>query len=426
MKLLERLDRWMFREPEQRSIDKMALWGRGDAEEWGIHAGVTVNQSTALALTAVYGCVRILSGAVAGLPADVFRRRDGDRELVERQPPWLSVPNPEGTWFEFQEEIMNSLCMDGNAFVVITTRDALGFPTELWTLNPRTVQVKRPDGGGPTYFVWEGDKRLSRFGPTNPGGDVLHIKGMANAALRGISPISAAAQAIGVGLAAEKFGAKFYGRGQTMSGVIELPAQEGGARQSQEYIDLLSQTWQKEHAGTDKAQKPAVLTGGATWKQLSVTPEEAQFLETRRFQVEEICRLYGVPPFMLGEAVPSAWGTGVEQMSIGFVRYALMPYIVRIEQAMSQLVPRGQFLKLNVRGLLRADARAEAEALAKGVQNGWISQEEVRTLLDLPAKPGLGAHWMPSNFNTIENLKKPRQPVPAALVNTEGGQDDAA
>ena len=417
----------MFREPAARSIDKMALWGRGDAEEWGIHAGVTVNQSTALALTAVYGCVRILSGAVAGLPADVFRKRDGDRELVERTPPWLDVPNPEGTWFEFQEEIMNSLCMDGNAFVIITARDALGFPIELWTLNPRTVQVKRPDGGGPTFFVWEGDKRLSRFGPTNPGGDVLHIKGMANAALRGISPISAAAQAIGLGLAGEKFGGKFFSRGQTMSGVIELPAQEGGARQSQEYIDLLSQTWQKEHAGTDKAQKPAVLTGGATWKQLSVTPEEAQFLETRRFQVEEICRLYGVPPFMLGEAVPSAWGTGVEQMSIGFVRYALMPYIVRIEQAMSQLTPRGQFLKLNVRGLLRADARAEAEAFAKGIQNGWINQEEVRSLLDLPPKSGLGEHWMPKNFGTIENLKKPPQPVPAALIaNTEDGQDDAA
>lgn len=416
----------MFREPEARSIDKMAMWGRGDAEEWGIHAGVPVNQSTALALTAVYGCVRILSGAVAGLPADVFRKRDADRELVERPPTWLAAPNPEGTWFEFMEEIMNSLCMDGNAFVVITTRDALGFPTELWTLNPRTVQVKRPDGGGPTFFVWEGDKRLSRFGPTNPGGDVLHIKGMANAALRGISPISAAAQAIGLGLAGEKFGSKFFGRGQTMSGVIELPAQDSVPR-SKEYIELLSETWQKEHAGTDKAQKPAVLSGGATWKQLSVTPEEAQFLETRRFQVEEICRLYGVPPFMLGEAVPSAWGTGVEQMSIGFVRYALMPYIIRIEQAMSQLTPRGQFLKLNVRGLLRADSKSEAEALAKGIQNGWINQEEVRSLLDLPPKPGLGAHWMPANFSTIENLKKPPQPVPAALVpDTGDGQDDAA
>jgi phage portal protein BeeE len=161
---------------EERSIDKMALWAQGEAEEWGIHAGVSVNQSTALAVTAVYACVRILSGAIAGLPADAFRKRNGDRELVPRQPGWLSIPNPENTWFELAEEVMTSLLLDGNAFVIITARDMLGFPSEIWTLNPRTVDVKRPDGGGATFFVWEGDKRLSRFGPTNPGGDVLHIR----------------------------------------------------------------------------------------------------------------------------------------------------------------------------------------------------------------------------------------------------------
>jgi HK97 family phage portal protein len=388
---------------EERSIDKMALWARGEAEEWGIHAGVSVNQSTAMAVTAVYACVRILSGAIAGLPADAFRARNGDRELVPRQPGWLSVPNPENTWFEFAEEVMTSLLLDGNAFVIITVRDMLGFPSEIWTLNPRTVDVKRPDGGGPTFFVWEGDKRLSRFGPSNPGGDVLHIKGLSNSGLRGISPISAAAQAIGVALAGEKFGAKFFGRGQTMSGAIELPATS--APQSQEHINLIRENWEAKHAGTDKAHRPAILTGGATWKPLSVTPEEAQFLETRKFQVEEIARLFGVPPFMLGDVEKtSSWGTGVEQMSIGFVRYALMPYILRIEQSLDQLLPRGQFVKLNVRGLLRADSKSEAEALARGIQNGWINQAEVRALLDLPAKPGLEKHWMPSNFQPFTGL----------------------
>jgi HK97 family phage portal protein len=428
VKLLERLDAWMFREPEKRSIDKMALWARGDVEEWGIHAGVSVNQSTALALTAVYGCVRILSGAIAGLPADAFRRVDGDRQPVPRPPGWLTTPNPESTWFELAEEIMISLLLDGNAFIIITGRDVLGFPTELWTLNPRTVDVKRPEGGGATFFVWEGDKRLSRFGPTNPGGDVLHIRGLSNSGLRGISPISAAAQAIGLALAGEKYGAKFFGRGQTLSGVIEIPP--SSAAMTQEYIDLIRENWEAKHGGTDKAHRPAILTGGAEWKPLSVTPEEAQFLETRKFQVEEIARLFGVPPFMLGDVEKtSSWGTGVEQMSIGFVRYSLMPYIIRIEQALDQLLPRGQFVKLNLRGLLRADSKSEAETLAKGIQNGWINQAEVRSLLDLPPKTGLDKHWMPKNFDTIDNLKKPPAPVPPALVDadTQDGTDgDAA
>jgi HK97 family phage portal protein len=412
VKLLDRLDAWMFREPEKRNIDKMALWGRGEVEEWGIHAGVTVNQSTALTLTAVYACVRILSGAVAGLPADAFRKTDGDRQLVPRPPGWLTGPNPESTWFEFAERIMTSLLLDGNAFIVITVRDSLGFPAELWNLNPRVVDVKRPEGGGATFFVWEGDKRLSRFGPTNPGGDVLHIKGMNDGGLRGISPISAAAQAIGLALSGEKYGAKFFGRGQTLSGVIQIPAQQGGARETAEHIELISEHWESKHSGTDKAHRPAVLTGGATWQPLSVTPEEAQFLETRQFQNEEIARLFGVPPFMISDVEKTtSWGTGVEQMSIGFVRYALMPYIIRIEQALDQLLPRGQFVKLNLRGLLRADSKSESESFAKLIQNGVIDQAEVRSLLDLPPKPGLGRHWMPLNFQSITGT--PTVTVPA-------------
>jgi HK97 family phage portal protein len=214
-----------------------------------------------------------------------------------------------------------------------------------------------------------------------------------------------------VALAGEKFGAKFFGRGQTMSGAIELPATS--APQSQEHINLIRENWEAKHAGTDKAHRPAILTGGATWKPLSVTPEEAQFLETRKFQVEEIARLFGVPPFMLGDVEKtSSWGTGVEQMSIGFVRYALMPYIIRIEQALDQLLPRGQFIKLNVRGLLRADSVSEAEALAKGIQNGWINQAEVRSLLDLPVKPKLDRYWMPSNFKPITGEGSEITPLP--------------
>lgn len=382
---------------EQHNIDKMRLWGQGQDIGDPVHAGVLVSQDSALKLSVVWRCIRIYAETIGALPADVVRKRDEVREPVERPPRWVEFPNPEMAWFEFAERCVESLAMDGNAFVLITARDALGFPAELWVLHPREIEVKRRDSGT-MYYLWRGDTELSRYGPTVPMGDVLHVRLPTGGGMRGLSPIEAARQAIGLGLVTEKFGAKFFGSGQQMSGVIQLPADQPA--RSAEHIELMRQTWESAHAGSDRAHRPAILTGGATWQGITISPEDAQFLQTRAFQVEDIAsRIYGIPPHMVGlTEKQTSWGTGIEQQAIGFVRFTLLPWLVRFESAFSQLLPRGQFLRLNQRGLLRADSKTEADVLNSQLQNGVINFNTYRALMDLPPRPGGDRYMVPLNM----------------------------
>lgn len=401
----------------------MKLWGTGQDIGEPVHAGLMVSQESALRLSVVWACIRLIASTLAALPADIVRKRGEIRETVERTPRWIETPNPESNWFEFAERCHESMEMDGNAFILITARDVQGFPLEIWTLNPRQVQVRRRPSGA-IYFVWQGTTELSRYGPDDPLGDVLHIKGLTAGGIRGMSTIEAARQGIGLGLVEEKFGAKFFGRGQTMSGVIQLP-ESTGAR-SREHIELMREAWEAAHAGSDNAHRPAVLTGGATWQGITITPEEAQFLESRKFQVEDIAsRFFGVPAHMVGlEEKNTSWGTGIEAQSIGFVRFSLLHRMVRFETAISSLLPRGQFFKLNQRGLLRADSQTEAEALTKALTNGVINFDTWRALLDLAPRPGGDRYMIPLNQQLLEANGKPpeKQPVPAALQSPNGQQ----
>jgi HK97 family phage portal protein len=402
-----------FHRSESRAIDKMALWGQGGDFDDGVHAGVSVTQASALQLVAVYACVRLLADTIAALPADLFRKRAGVREPIEPGPRWLRQPNPETTWFEFIHRVENCLELDGNAFILITSRDALGDATEMWTLHPRQVEVRRQ--AGRVVFVWNGDQVLSRFGPDNPQGDVLHIKAFADGGLRGLSPIGVAKQAIGLGLVTEKFGSTFFGQGQQLSGVIQIPE---GSKPSSDDIDRLREDWKKHHSGSSRAHLPGILTAGATWQRIAVNAEEAQFLETRKFQVAEIARLYGVPPHMIGDVEKStSWGTGIEQQSIGFVQYSLMARLVRLESAFDQLTPRGQFIKWNVNGLLRGDMAARAAFYASGIQNTWLAPADARGLEDLTPIDGLEEPLVPANMRPLSQAKEAPVPVNGGDVN---------
>lgn len=400
---------WIDKVRERRSINKMDLWGKDIPYGDEVDSGVEVSESTALQLIAVNRCIRLLSETVAALPDDAFRMKGEEREPVPRRPSWLDFPNPETTWFEFAERIMSSLNTDGNAFVLISARDATGYPSELWTLNPGEVVVRRERNE--TRYIWSGTDVLTRYGPTTPAGDVLHIKGFNVGGLRGLSPIAYARQGIGLGIVTEKFGSKFFGKGTHLSGVISLPPAD--KVKTNEFIAQMKSFWQDSHGGPKMSHLPGVMTGGATWTPISIPPEDAQFLETRKFQVEEIARMYGVPPHMIGHTEPStSWGSGIEQMSIGFVRFSLLPWIVRLEASLSQLLPRGQFVKLNVSGLLRGDAAAQAAAFASAIQNGYMSRSEVRRLLELPHEGELDPFLLPLNLGTVG---APPAPVPAGL-----------
>lgn len=410
---------------ERHSIDKMALWGRGEEIGEPVHAGVSVGQQEALRVTTVWRCIRLISETLAGLPAEVIRKQGDVRLQVERLPRWLEMPNPETTWFQFAERVFESQCMDGNAFILVTARDAMGFPSELFTLYPRSIDVRKRDNGD-TYYVWEGDTELSRLTPVNPFGDVLHIPLAGAGGARGMSPIQQARQGIGLALVTEKFGARFFGKGTTMSGVIELPAPaEGGVTKSKEYIDLMRATWEETHAGADKAHRPGVLTGGARWRNMTISPEDAQFLQTREFQVEEICRLYGVPPVWVGSTdKQTSWGTGVAEQSIGLYRYTLRGYMTRFESAMSWLLPRGQFLRLNPKALLEGDAKAETDVLQTALQNGVINFDTWRAKLDLPPRPGGSRYMVPSNMKVLEPNGVPAAAPPMLAGPPEPDQEE--
>ncbi len=409
-----------FRWPwERHNIDKMALWASGQDIGEPVDAGVFVSQESALQISAVYRCVQLISGTIAGLPIDIIRKRGAVREEVDRTPAWVDMPNPESTVFEFVERVAESLLMDGNAFILITARDALGFPSELWTLNPRSIVIKRENGA--ITFVWNGDTRLSRYGPQNPTGDVLHIRLNSAGGLRGLSPLDLARQAIGTSRAAEKFGGRFFGRGQTLSGVITIPQEAGN--KTQEYIDLIRANWEAKHAGTDNSHRPGILSGGATWQSISVTPENAQFMELRKFQVEDIGRFYGVPAHMLGlEEKNTSWGTGIEAQSTGFVRFVLQPHIDRLEDSFSLLIPRGQFVKFNVAALLRADVKTETEVLNSQLERGVIDWEEYRALLDRPPRTGDTRRLLLPGMQVLPpNAAPPPAPPPTQPPAADGG-----
>lgn len=415
---------------ESHAIDKRDLWGRGQTyDDWGIHAGVSVTQDGAQALTVVYRCVSIIAEGLGAMPWGSFRDEEGAAIEVPRPARWLETPNSETTPYEFKERIAESLALDGNAFVLITARDALGYPTEVFTLHPRDVTVETD--GATTSYLWGYETtpiRLSRFTPLNPMGDLLHIKLRSGGQARGASPLEQARQAIGLGLVAEKTGARFFGKGAQMQGVIQMPAAQTPAL-AREYTELMRDSWKERHGGSDKAyDSPGILTGGATWAAISVTPEQAQFLETRRFQVEEIARLYGIPPHMVGSVErTTSWGSGIEEQSLGFLRFTLLPWIVRIEQAMSQLLPRGQYVKLNQRGLLRGDSTTEADVAAKLLMNGVVNFDDVRAWYELPKRPGGARYMIPSSQQLLDPSGViEKAPVPAAFGGpaADEGQDE--
>lgn len=401
---------------ERHAIDKVALWNTGADVGDPVHAGIVVSQEGALKLSVVWRCIDLIAGTLAGLPAEVVRKRGEIREPVERAPRWTEVPNPEqSTWFEFCERVFESLLMDGNAFILISARDAMGFASELWTLNPRQVDIRRGLDGR-LFFVWAGDTKLSRFGPDAPLGDVLHIRLKTAGGVRGLSPLEFARQAIGLGLVTEKSGAKLFGRGQQMPGVIQLPANDRA--KTREYIDLIHETWEADHSGSDKAHRPGILTGGATWQTISVTPEQAQFLDTRRFQVEDIAsRFFGIPPHLVGlTEKQTSWGTGVEQQGIGLYRFTLKGHMSRFEQAMSLLLPRGQFFRMNPRALLEADSETEAKVLEIEMRNSVINANDWRAILDKPPRPGGNRYILPPGFQVL-TVDGSAEPLPTQSPN---------
>lgn len=379
-----------FGQARDKPVDKVAdagysfLFGRTTS-------GKPVNERTAMQTTAVYACVRILAEAIASLPLHVYEYQDdGGKKLVHDHPLYYLLhdePNPEMTSFVFRETLMSHLLIWGNAYAQII-RDGAGRVLGLYPLLPDKMEVQRDDRGN-IYYVY------SRNSDENPmfkeygniklkAEDVLHIPGLGFDGLIGYSPIAMAKNAVGMTLACEEYGASFFANGANPGGVLEHP----GVLKDPSKV---RESWNSVYRGVNNAHKIAVLEEGMKYQQIGIPPEEAQFLETRKFQINEIARLYRIPPHMVGDLDKSSF-SNIEQQSLEFVKYTLDPWVIRWEQSLqrSLLLPgeKGKyFIKLNVDGLLRGDYQSRMNGYAVGRQNGWFSANDIREMENMNPIP---------------------------------------
>ena len=324
----------------------------------GSTAGKNVNERSAMQMTAVYSCVRILAEAVAGLPLHLYRyKEDGGKEKALDHPLYHLLhdePNPEMSSFVFRETLMTHLLLWGNAYAQII-RNGKGEVIALYPLMPNRMVVDR-DTKGRLYYQYttstEDAPTMKGVTVNLPPSDVLHIPGLGFDGLVGYSPIAMAKNAIGMAIACEEYGAKFFANGAAPGGVLEHP---GTIKDPQR----VRESWQSTFGGSANSNKIAVLEEGMKYTPIGISPEQAQFLETRKFQVNEIARIFRVPPHMVGDLEKSSF-SNIEQQSLEFVKYTLDPWVIRWEQTIhrSLLLPDEKsqyFVKFNLEGLLRGD-----------------------------------------------------------------------
>lgn len=342
-------------------------------------------------MTAVYSCVRILSEAVAGLPLGLYRYNDsGGKEKAPQHPLYKLLhdePNPEMTSFAFRETLMGHLLLWGNAYAQIV-RNARGEVLALYPLMPNKITVDR-DGSGRLYYLYQrtaDDARTLGSGQQvylRPE-DVLHIPGLGFDGLVGYSPIAMAKNAVGLAIATEEYGAKFFANGAAPGGVLEHPGVVKDPARVRE-------SWNSVYQGSGNAHRVAVLEEGMKYTPIGISPEQAQFLETRKFQINEIARIFRVPPHMVGDLEKSSF-SNIEQQSLEFVKYTLDPWVVRWEQSMRRVLlsdseKADYFIKFNVDGLLRGDYASRMSGYATARQNGWMSANDIRMLENLDRIP---------------------------------------
>jgi HK97 family phage portal protein len=352
------------------------------------YTGQPVTAQTSMRVSAVYACVRLLSGSIASLPLPVYERTPAGRKLLEDHPLWWILneePTPRFTSAAAWQYATKSVLLRGDAFMQIK-RNAAGVVNGLIPLDPDFVVVERNDDRL-VYYVQDGEKR---YGLNQD--DVLHLPGFGFNGLRSMSVIQwAAKQSIGIAMAAEEHSARFFSNGAQPSFILKTDG-----KMSPEQADRLKQQFAEKVAGTANAWKPFVLTEGVDLKEVSISAADAQLMEARKFQVIDIARAFGVPPFMIGEMEKtSSWGSGVEHMGMGFVKYTLKPYLVLWEQELNRKLFRTAkyFVKFDVADLLRGDSAALAayyrEAIGGSQGPGWMTANEVRHELDqLPVEDG--------------------------------------
>jgi HK97 family phage portal protein len=400
---------------KSRASPQNTFWQNAYAFFFGpTPSGKTVNERTAMATSAVYACVRVLSETIASLPLHVYRRTgQGKEKAIEHNLYYLlhDEPNPEMTSFVFRETLMGHLLLWGNAYAQII-RDGRGRVIGLYPLLPDRMEVGRTKEGDLYYrYLKEGREYLLRRE------EVLHVPGLSFDGLVGCSPIAMAKNAIGMALATEEYGSRLFANDARPSVVLEHP----GLLKDPEKI---RDSWNKIYRGSENAHKVAVLEEGMSVKTLSMPPEQAQFLETRKFQIEEICRIFRVPPHLVAN-LERATFSNIEHQSISFVVHTIRPWLVRLEQAFNKSLFTGRekgelFTSFVVDGLLRGDYESRMKGYAIGIQNGFMSPNDIRSLENMnpiPEEEGGNTYMVNGNMLKLKD-------VGAYVKEKAGGEED--
>lgn len=359
-------------------------------------SGYPVNAQTAMRVSAVYACIARIAGAIASLPVPLYERTDDGRKKVDNAPLWWMLneqPHPIWSAAAMWEWVIGCNCLRGDAFIQIQ-RNAGGQPNGLLPLHPDTVTTESA-GDHLVYYIQPRDGRKP-YGLHQD--DVLHIPNLGFDGLRSPSVIRhAAMQSIGIALAADDYSGKLYA-----NGAMPKHAFFWEGKVDSDQIDLLQRTYAERYTGSSQVGKPMVLSKGVEMKELSMTAVDAELLESRKFQVIDIARAFGVPPHMIGATEAStSWGTGIEQQTIGFVKYTIQPYLNRIEQELNRKLFRTAryFVEFQLDGLMRGDYKSRNEgyriAAGRAGEPGWMTINEIRRLENLPPIAGGDELWKP-------------------------------
>lgn len=360
-------------------------------------AGKSVTARTAIQVSTVYACVRVIAETVASLPLHVYESADTGNIKALEHPMYRLLhdePNAEMTSFVMREVMLSHLLLWGNSYSQII-RSGRNRIIGLYPLLPDRMEVDRNSAGTLTYTYTTTEGRTVRLAPE----DVLHIPGLGFDGVMGYSPIALEKNAIGLGIAAEEYGSKFFGNGATPSGVLTHPNTVKNPK-------ALRESWNNAYGGSVNAGKVAILEEGMKFERISLPNNEAQFLETRKFQVSEICRIYRVPPHLVGD-LEHATFSNIEHQSISFAVHTIRPWLVRIEQAINRALfsdsEKGRFfVQFNIDGLMRGAYKERMEGYAIARQNGWMSANDIRELENMnPISDAEGGNAYLVNGNMI-------------------------
>ena len=351
----------------------------------------------ALTLTAVWCAIRLLAESVSSLPVSVYSKQANGDKLEDSKSPIYNLvkfkPNYYQNKITFFEFIMLSICTEGNSYVQIV-RNNSGTPVQLICLSPSDVTVVINDNE--LFYQVDGGSVLD-------SSDVLHFKTITDDGVTGLSPIDQCAKALNWGVSLEEFGSTFFSNGAKPSSILQTDR-----ALSDTALQRLKTSFNNNYGKLKNSNSTIVLEEGLTFKPISISPEQAQFLSSRQFSIEEVARIFNVPPHMLKDLSKSSFNN-IEMQSQEFVTYTLMPYITRIEQEMNLKLFRTNelgktFVEFNVNGLLRGDVKSRTEAYKTAITNGYMSINEVRQKENLNSIEGGDKHFMQMNMTTIDKV----------------------